>query len=1229
MHRIRRTDLPRVSLVVGLLLALFGPPEAHAQGFDAWVLTNNSLVLIDTANPGAAGAPVPITGLNAGDTLVGIDFRIVNGFLYGLGFNNAAGTVQLYNISHRTGLATPIGASGTFVAANGTTPVLIAGTAFGVDFNPAVDRLRVVNDAGQNFRIDPNTGAFVDGDLGGISGSVPGLNMDGAINGASASVDGAAYTNTHVGTPFATLYTLSAGTNTLHIQNPPNGGTATLPVGVTLNGSVMDFEAANGFDITANAFFSITENGPSTGEGLAVLTVGGTRSLYTVHLTTGVASLVGPIGTGAMPIQGFAVDSVRIPAECGLQGVWLLESNRLQAFNTGPCGATGFGFPVAASGVVAGETLVAIDFRPQTGQLYGLGFNPANGSGSATLYRLDPTTAAAAIVGSAGGVANGAGSPIALAGATAFGFDFNPTVDRIRVVTSNGLNVRLNPNDGTVVGGALDSPINGLPAGSTGLVGAAYTNSFGQSLGGGVTTLYTLDPTSDRLFIQNPANGGTQTLGIPVTENGSPLDFANVIGFDIAPAIRVGASNAPAGGVAYAVLGGPAPLGSPAPFVIDLATGVARRHGIHFVDNVHVGLAIGDGARDATATELASSSSTALAGQTVTFTATVLPQPQLGVSLSPTAATGTVAFTIAGFPIVGCDAQPVSGLTATCATSFALPGSVQVVATYGGDGIHRGSTSTAVMHTTTAGSAGSTTTLTVTPNLSQVGEPLSLAAMVTPVGATGAVTFRVNGSVVATAGVSGAGAAFATANLPEGTHRVQASYSGDADFAASHSASVTARVAAAGPLTQHFAEGATGFMQTEVGMFNASVLSPALVNVSLLPESGDRVELQFALEPLERRSIDVNAVTRARLVPDQGFSVMVESTQPIAATRQMTWGRPVYGSTLESGIQRTSPTWYFAEGATNIMSLFYLVENPNGLPANVTLTHLLEGGATPVTHVAVVPPFTRRTFFINAVPGLASAALSTVVASDLPIVAERAMYLNTSNRLWEGGTAGGGATALSTSWSFAEGATGFFNAYLLLGNPNDDPATVTVQYLLPSGTTLTKSYAVAGRSRRTIDVNNDDPQLVSTAVGMTIASTRPIVAERAMWWGGVPWSEGSVSIGSASTGTAWAIGEGAEGGPAGESTFVLVANGTPDQGTLRFTVVYDDGTREQRDYALLGSARLTVRIGADFANAADRKFSVLVESLTAGVSITAEYARYQSSATFGGGGGAALATRIR
>ncbi len=237
--------------------------------------------------------------------------------------------------------------------------------------------------------------------------------------------------------------------------------------------------------------------------------------------------------------------------------------------------------------------------------------------------------------------------------------------------------------------------------------------------------------------------------------------------------------------------------------------------------------------------------------------------------------------------------------------------------------------------------------------------------------------------------------------------------------------------------TQYFAEGATGFFQTEIGIFNTSATNPANVSLRLFPEVGPPVELQFALAPLARRTIDLNAALPGT---GQGVSTMVESDQPVAATRQMTWGDPVYGSTLESGIAGTSRTWYFAEGATSVFSVFYLIENPGDTPATVTLTHLLEDGAAPIAHTVVVPPFARRTILINDVPGLRLPRFATSVTSDVPIVAERAMYLNTTNRMWEGGAAGHGATALSTSWSFAEGATGFFDTYLLLGNPGTSEA---------------------------------------------------------------------------------------------------------------------------------------------------------------------------------------------
>ena len=98
-------------------------------------------------------------------------------------------------------------------------------------------------------------------------------------------------------------------------------------------------------------------------------------------------------------------------------------------------------------------------------------------------------------------------------------------------------------------------------------------------------------------------------------------------------------------------------------------------------------------------------------------------------------------------------------------------------------------------------------------------------------------------------------------------------------------------------------------------------------------------------------------------------------------------------------------------------------------------------------------------------------------------------------------------------------------------------------YQLPDGTTIPKNYTVQPQSRRTVDVAFQDraaePRRRSA---WRSRPTQPIVAERAMWWG-LPFREGSVALGTTSTGAAWGIGEGAEAGANDDSTFVLVSNG--------------------------------------------------------------------------------------
>jgi hypothetical protein len=216
---------------------------------------------------------------------------------------------------------------------------------------------------------------------------------------------------------------------------------------------------------------------------------------------------------------------------------------------------------------------------------------------------------------------------------------------------------------------------------------------------------------------------------------------------------------------------------------------------------------------------------------------------------------------------------------------------------------------------------------------------------------------------------------------------------------------------------------------------------------------------------------------------------------------------------------------------------------------------------------------------------------------------------------------------LSNSWSFAEGATGFFHTYLLMGNPAPTATRATVTYYLADRTTLTKQYDVPAQSRRTVDINNEDPRLASTTFYIRMTTIVPIVAERAIWWG-TPFYEGSVSLGIAKAAQVWAIAEAAEGGPTADATFVLIANGSTS-GLVRLTVVYDDGSREQRDYPLLADARLTVRIADDFQASHGKRFSILVESLNPNMLLTVECSRYQSPTGFLDAGGTASATKVR
>lgn len=444
---------------------------------DTYALTSgNRLISFNRSSPGTRRSNALITGIGAGESLIGVDFRPANGMLYGV---DTAGAI--YTIDTASGVATQVLDGGDPVVITGAT---LAGTTFGVDFNPVPDRLRIVSDSGQNLRVNVDTGATI---------------VDGALTLNSVSAAGiaaAAYTNSFSATCRTALFYLDASNNTLLSTSAPNDGVLSSvgPLGVT--GAISAFEISTSSTGANSAFATIAANGAST--------------LYSVNTTTGAATARGLIAAPAgETVLGLAMaPPATAPAQAAGELFGLTESNRLVSFNRSA--PSKLCTNELVTGLGTREDLVGIDFRPATGELYGLTADDAN---TGRLYTIDTATAVAT---------SAATAPVSetLLGST-FGVDFNPVPDRLRVVSDMGQNLRINVDTGVAI---VDGTLNGA---ATGASAAAYTNSVA---GAGTTTLYVLDASgaTDTLYTQNPPNDGT--LVMPLATG---LDLTSVNGFDI------------------------------------------------------------------------------------------------------------------------------------------------------------------------------------------------------------------------------------------------------------------------------------------------------------------------------------------------------------------------------------------------------------------------------------------------------------------------------------------------------------------------------------------------------------------------------------------------------------------------------------------------------------------------------------------------------------------------
>ncbi len=432
----------------------------------------------------------------------------------------------------------------------------------------------------------------------------------------------------------------------------------------------------------------------------------------------------------------------------------------------------------------------------------------------------------------------------------------------------------------------------------------------------------------------------------------------------------------------------------------------------------------------------------------------------------------------------------------------------------------------------------------------------------------------------------------------------------------------------------YLAEGASNaFFQTRLALLNTGVAPATTVTEFLMPD-GTVLTNPSVLPPHTRLTQDVETLPSP---PVNDFSTLVESDFPLIVDRTMKWDKTGYGSHAETAVAAPAQDWFLAEGATHgRFDLFYLLQNPTSTAAAVTINYLRAPTDPPLVKTYTVGANSRLTIWVDTEdPLLAATDVSASIHSTQPIVVERSMYLSNPGQPFAGGTDAMGVTTIGPDWFLAEGATGsFFDMYVLIANPTTTDAQVQATYLLTNGQSVVKNYVVGAQSRYTISVSGEDPLLASAAMSTIVHSTNnvPIAVERAMWWPSPGnWYEGHDAVGAQTTGTAWALAEGEEGGSANTQTYVLIANTSPFAGAATVTLLFEDGTSAVTTVPLPASSRVNVDIGAWLTQAIGKRFGIVVESIGATpCQIVVERAMYSdANGVVWAAGTGALATKLR
>ncbi len=478
--KISKGFLHQFVLCCAVLLCLVPHALAQAPQLEAsvWGLTaSQKLINFSNLSPGTVARTVTITGLAAGETLVGIDFRPRTGQLYAV-----SSASRIYTLNTTTGAATAVGTAAFTPAVNGA--------AFGLDFNPVPDRIRFVSDADQNLRLHPDTGA-----VAGTDTTIAFAAGD-ANQAANPNLVGAAYSSNVAGTTTTTMYAIDSNLDVLVRQGSVGGAP------VSPNAGQLFTIGALGVNTTEQVGFDIAD---FNDYALASLTTAGATqsALYSINLTTGAATMIGTIGGGEV-VRGLAIAPTFAPTtqtspitvtnaasyEAGVVGFDSIASifGSFQTSDGQPGAATpGAALPTTLKGVSVTVNNIAVSLFYVSNTQINFLVPPGDGSGQANIVvtSVNGTRAGTVnIVAAAPGVftLNSSGRGTAAAQSTTDGIAYQSianadgseraldpgTLARPNYLIMYGTGLRravaTNPNDANGVAEAVTALIQGVPA---------------------------------------------------------------------------------------------------------------------------------------------------------------------------------------------------------------------------------------------------------------------------------------------------------------------------------------------------------------------------------------------------------------------------------------------------------------------------------------------------------------------------------------------------------------------------------------------------------------------------------------------------------------------------------------------------------------------------------------------------------------------------------------------